>query len=90
MDYDIHHGSVVVWGDITKGGDIQGKDLTDIVQIACGKYSCAGLKSSGVVVAWGDSSKGGCTQGKDVTNVVKIACTWMACVVLKHDDTVVA
>ena len=29
-------GSVVAWGNIAYGGDVQGKDVTSIAQIVCG------------------------------------------------------
>ena len=38
-------GSVVTWGDIRYGGDVQGKDVTGMAQIACAKMTLVLLRS---------------------------------------------
>ena len=46
------NGLSVAWGNITNGGDTQGKDFIQVAHATCGVYvCCVGLKSNGDVVA---------------------------------------
>merc|ERR1719491_1557691 len=63
--------------------------MTGVVQVSCGKFACAGLKTDGSVVSWGDSGKGGSTQGKDVSNMAQVSCGGYACAGVKIDGSVV-
>ena len=68
------NGSVVAWGDSTRGGDVQGKDVTGIAQVACGNYACTGLKIDGTVVVWGNVNEGGDLQGKVIVGANQVIC----------------
>ncbi|PNK02283.1 hypothetical protein CEP12_17175, partial [Cylindrospermopsis raciborskii S14] len=55
-------GSVVTWGDSTRGGDsrsVSSRLTSGVTQIFSNYYAFAALKSDGSVVTWGDSTWGG-------------------------------
>jgi len=51
-------GTVVAWGDNSKGQTTVPAGLSGVVAIAAGRYHAVALKGDGTVVAWGDNSSG--------------------------------
>ena len=60
-----------------------------MVQMSCGDYAYARLKTDGSIVAWGMDGGGGNTQGKNVTGVAQVVCGGQACARLKTYGLVV-
>ena len=52
-------GSVVVWGDPTRGGSAPGLDLTGVAQVVPGSGCFAALRHDGSVLTWGLAANGG-------------------------------
>merc|ERR1712153_224922 len=84
------------WGGSAYGMDASSVDLTNLVDISCGRYLCVALKADRTAEAWGDNTYGGSTKhghtvsdasSVDLTNVVDISCGDHACVALKADGT---
>ncbi|MFN9659949.1 MAG: Calx-beta domain-containing protein [Cyanobacteriota bacterium] len=88
-------GSVVTWGEPSRGGDSSGVAQllsSDVTQIFCNKYAFAALKSNGSVVAWGDASSGGnigAVANQLSSGVTQIFSTGSAFAALKSNGSVV-
>ena len=85
-------GSVITWGDATKGGDSStvSQYLTSgVTKIQNTKWAFAALKSDGSVVAWGDSTVGGTAVAGLDEDVVDIFSNTHAFAALKSDGSVI-
>ena len=90
-------GTAQAWGNSNYGGDITcglldasvctplpvGVNLTNIVDVSCGKYACIALKNDGRAYAWGHTTKGG--TAPTLSNITDISCGGHACVARKDD-----
>lgn len=65
-------GSVVAWGDNSKGQCDVPKGLSGVVAISAGAFHALALKGDGTVVAWGDNSDGQCTIPTGLSKVKAI------------------
>lgn len=84
-------GTIVVWGDNSRGQHNVPEGLTDVVAIAAGMYHSLALKSDGTVIAWDSKIMSQQTAvPKDLTHVVAIAAGESHSLALKSDGTVVA
>ena len=83
-------GTVVGWGDNSKGQTNPPVRATNVVQIAAGLYHSLALRADGTIVGWGDNSKGATNAPTRATNVVQIATSFEHNVALRADGTVVA
>ena len=64
------------------GGDASSVDLTNLVDISCGRFACVARTSDGTGVAWGNCG----TNTVDLTDLADISCG-SACVARKSDGT---
>ena len=86
-------GSVVTWGNSTRGGDSSSVNFTGGVSlIASTYYAFAALKNDGSVVCWGDSNYGGNGNYTTITGggVVSLRSNERCFAALKDDGSVVA
>ncbi|NQX59647.1 S-layer homology domain-containing protein [Paenibacillus qinlingensis] len=82
-------GTVVAWGNNTKGQTTVPVGMSGVMSIAAGwQYSLA-LKSDGTVVGWGDNTEGQRTVPGGLSGVIAIAAGWQHSLALKSDGTVV-
>ncbi len=65
--------SVAAWGDDSDGQTDVPQNLTNVVAVASGGYSCLALKQDGTVAAWGNNPFGQLTLPSGLSNVMEIA-----------------
>ncbi|WP_050784618.1 beta strand repeat-containing protein [Cylindrospermopsis raciborskii] len=88
-------GSVVTWGDSTRGGDsssVSSSLTSGVTQIFSTRDAFAALKSDGSVVTWGDSTRGGDSSSVSsslTSGVTQIFSNGFAFAALKSDGSVV-
>src|ERR1700723_3300391 len=66
-------GTVVGWGDNSRGESTIPSQLTNVVAIAAGDASCLALSANGTIVAWGYNNFGQLIVPSGLSNVVAIA-----------------
>ncbi|MEX0325490.1 MAG: RCC1 domain-containing protein [Puniceicoccaceae bacterium] len=87
-------GTVLAWGDNSKGQCNVPEGLSDVVAISAseggdGSHSLA-LKKDGTIVGWGDNSFGHRNAPAGLNDAVAIAAGWRHSLALKSNGTVVA
>ena len=83
-------GYVTAWGNNASGESTVPSGLTDIVQVAAGRYYSLALKSDGTVVALGRNWLGQTDVPADLTDVIAIAAGgYGQSLAVKSDGTVV-
>ncbi|KJF82118.1 Ig-like domain-containing protein [Photobacterium angustum] len=86
-------GSVQVWGQADKGGNISGIEnqlSSGVVDIFSTSSAFAALKKDGTVVVWGDESSGGKNNtAVNLTDIKAISSTQLAFAAIKNDGSVV-
>ncbi|EAR54637.1 lipoprotein, putative [Photobacterium sp. SKA34] len=89
----MNDGSVQVWGEADKGGDIRGLEshlASGVVDIFSTSNAFAALKQDGTVVVWGDESRGGKNNtAVKLTDIKAISSTKDAFAAIKNDGSVV-
>ena len=83
-------GTVVVWGDNSRGQATVPANLSGVSAIAAGLFHTVALKSSGEVVAWGDNFYGQTNIPGDLVGVMAVAAGYGHTVALKSNGTVIA
>jgi uncharacterized delta-60 repeat protein len=83
-------GTVVTWGDDSRGQTTIPAGLTGVVALAGGEYHTLALKSDGTVVAWGDNRYAQSTVPVGLAGVVALAAGYGHSLALKSDGIVVA
>jgi alpha-tubulin suppressor-like RCC1 family protein len=66
-------GTVLTWGDNSKGQCNVPEGLRDVVGVSSGYNHSLALLRDGTVVAWGNNSKGQCDVPEDLKDVVAIS-----------------
>jgi hypothetical protein len=85
-------GTVVAWGDNSRGQTDVPAGLSDVTAISAGAWHNLALKSDGTVVAWGCGSYayGQCTVPAGLSGVTAVDAGQWHSLALKSDGTVVA
>ncbi|HWA27796.1 MAG TPA: immunoglobulin domain-containing protein [Lacunisphaera sp.] len=81
-------GSMVTWG--TLYGGFTPPVLTDVIDVAVGRYHGVALRANGTVVAWGQNIYGETTVPAGLDDVIAIDAGIWFTLALKADGTVVA
>ncbi len=66
-------GTVIGWGDNSRGESTIPSQLTNVVAIAVGDASCLALSANGTVTGWGYNPYGQVNVPNGLSNVVAIA-----------------
>lgn len=82
-------GTVVAWGDNSRGQTNVPAALTNVAAISAGGWHTLALLTNGSVLAWGDNSSGQTNIPNSLTNVVAIGAGGTHSMVLRADGTVV-
>jgi alpha-tubulin suppressor-like RCC1 family protein len=83
-------GTVVGWGENSRGQTTIPATATNVVTLAGGFNHSLALKGDGTVIGWGGNDYGQTTIPASATNVVAIAADGLYGLALKGDGTVVA
>jgi alpha-tubulin suppressor-like RCC1 family protein len=83
-------GTLVAWGDNSRGQITIPADLNGVMAVSAGAYHTMALKSNGAVVVWGWNVAGQTNVPNNLSGVAAISSGYHHCVSLKSDGTVVA
>lgn len=83
-------GTVVAWGDNTRGQCAVPLGLTGVIAVSAGERHSMALKSDGTVVVFGDDAQAQCRVPSGLAGVTGIAAGRFHCLALKNDGTVTA
>ena len=85
----LHDGTVVAWGDNSRGACDVPADLGPVVAVAAGDHFSVVLLADGRVRGWGDNSKGQYNFPNDLPNVRQISTSFDETYVLTESGSII-
>ena len=79
--------TVVVWGNVNRGGNASGKDLTNVSQVVANYSTFSAIKTDGSVVTWGEYP--GDPLGINLSGATKISASGSRFAALTSDGAVI-